>query len=149
MPRSESRAALASTARASHTTTLETTSLYAADMSDARPLSERFTRHAASSRRFITVGSEERGPHGVLRCFAKDGRVVVELRKGRKRVGRALWVAPDDASLLEPGARVPEDAFSVEIRELIGSPWHELNYVAVWTVRGLREKGTAEAWVDL
>lgn len=148
MPHSDARPALASTAGASRVPTLETTSLYATDLGGARPLSERLAPHVARTRRRITVGQEERLPHGTLRCFAKDGRVVVEVRRGRQRVGRALWVTPPSPSLLRPGARLPEAAFSVEVNEFIGSPWHELDYTSVWTVRGLRKNGEAEACVD-
>lgn len=148
MPRIDA-AALASTAGATVVPTLETKSLYATDHGAARPLSPRFASRVKRSARRITVGQVERLPHGVLRCFAKAGRVVVEVRQGRKRVGRALWVTPSDAALLRDGARLPESVFSVEVREFIGSPWHELDYVSLWTVRGLRAKGEAETFVDL
>ncbi|MCC6335562.1 MAG: hypothetical protein IT380_16420 [Myxococcales bacterium] len=149
MPRIDALAALSSTAGASREPTTETKSLYAADMEAAEPLSARFRAHVKPSRRFIAVDSEERTPHGTLRCFARDERVVVEVRRGRALVGRALWVKPASPALLQPGALIPEDGFAVEIPEFLGSPWHEDDYVSVWTVRGLREKGSAEAWVDV
>lgn len=58
-------------------------------------------------------------------------------------------MTPGDPALLRDGARLPESAFSVEVREFIGSPWHELDSVSLWTVRGLRAKGEAEAFVDV
>ncbi|MEW5740833.1 MAG: hypothetical protein AB1938_18080 [Myxococcota bacterium] len=149
MPRSDALAALASTAGASRTPTTETKSLYAADLGAASPLSARFRSYVRPSARFISVGAEERLPHGVLRCFAREGRVFVEVHRGRKLVGRTLWVKPENPQLLRPGALLPEDAFSVEVREFLGSPWHEKDYVSLWTVRGLREKGEAEAFIDL
>jgi hypothetical protein len=149
MPARRALTALASTATASVVPTIHGRSLYAADRGVGRPLSARFASHVVPTRTELIIGQLERLAHGVLRCFVRRGRVVVELRKGRRRVGRALSVLPDDPSQLVTGARVPEDAFSTEVPEFIGSPWHELEYMSLWTVRGLREKGTAEVIVDL
>lgn len=140
--------ALSSTAGATRLPTTESKSVYAADVGAPKPLSGGLRAHTKPSRRFIEVGSVERTPHGSLRCYAQEGRVIVELRRRKQRVGRALWVTPRDEALLKPGARIPEDAFSVEIREFVGTPWRELDSVSVWTVRGLREKGEAEAFVQ-
>lgn len=81
MPRSDAVTALASTAGATAIPRLETKSLYATDQGAARPLSSRFASRVHRTTRRIAVGQEERLPHGVLRCFAKDGRVVVEVAR--------------------------------------------------------------------
>lgn len=149
MPARGSLAELASTATATVAPTIHSRTLYAVDRGAARPLSTRFASRVAPTRRHLVIGQVEHLAHGVLRCFVRRGRVVVELRKARRLVGRALSVRPRDRAVLVNGARFPEAAFSVEVSEFIGSPWHELEYVSLWTVRGLREKGTAEVIVDL
>jgi hypothetical protein len=147
MPETSAPAALSRTARATATPTLETKSLYATDRSESRPLSAARRRLVAPNPRRIAVGQVERLPHGTLRCFAEGGRVTVEVRKGHERVGRALSIAAPPGLCVE-GAELPEAAFSAEVDEFIGSPWHELEYVSLWTVHGLRTKGEAERFVD-
>lgn len=147
MPRLSTVDALSRTAAATTIATLETKSLYATDRSDSRPLAAANAKRVVPNPRTIAVGSVERLAHGELRCFAEGTRVVVELRRGRKRVGRALSIEAPPALRVE-GAEVPEAAFSAEVNEFIGSPWHELEYTSLWTVHGLREKGEAETFFD-
>jgi hypothetical protein len=134
---------------ASRVKTLETRSLYAADTGDPRPLRADWYSKIADDRREIHVGQREELPHGTLRCRARGRSIVVELRQGDEQVGRELIFRPKDASLLQNGAAVPESIFNIEVREFIGSPWHEMDYVSIWTVHGLRRDGKAELFVDV
>ncbi|MBL8921781.1 MAG: hypothetical protein JNJ54_23185 [Myxococcaceae bacterium] len=140
MPETSAPVRLSRTARATATPTLETKSLYATDRGESRPLSTSLRPLVKPNGRRITVGQVEQLPHGTLRCFAEGGRVVVEVKDGRTRVGRALSVAAPPSLRVE-GAELLEAVFSAEVDEFIGSPWHELEYVSLWTVHGLRTKG--------
>lgn len=121
-----------------------TKSIYAADMGAARPVSAERARRVHPNPRLIAIGSSEQTRHGRLVCERTGAdAVVVKLLDGTKQVGRALMVR-----VRGPHAQVPEAAFSCEIDEFIGTPWHELSYTSVWTVHGLRTKGEAELTID-
>lgn len=139
---------LASTASASAIGTTQTTSLYAADLGPSEPLSATLRKRAKPNDRRIAIGHQERLPHGVLRCFIDGPRVCVEVRQGKKVVGRRLSIRPP-LEQLRFGEPFPEDVFSAQVREFIGTPWHELDSISVWTVQGLREKGEAEFHLDV
>ena len=128
--------------------TLEAKTIYATDRSSARPLSSKLALRVFDNRALIRVGAVEQLPHGTLRCQLVGDRLVVSVEKGRRRVGRQLSLAPSSNVLLVEGAFVPESAFSVEVDEFIGTPWHELEYTSVWTVHGLRLNGRMELSVD-
>lgn len=138
-PRAE---ALARTASATGVATTHTRSVYAADVGAQSPLSATLAAKVVANDRTIRVGATERLSHGVLRCFVEGDRVCVEVRRGNARVGRRLSIRP--AQPPRRGDAFPEAAFSVEVREFIGTPWHEIDAVSVWTVHGLRTSGQAE-----
>src|SRR5262245_26147126 len=112
-------------------------------MGAGRPLSVRHRDRVASNRRSIRVGHTEETPHGTLHCERRDDAVVVYLEKSGKRIGRALKLLGAKGN-----GPFPEAAFSVQVDEFIGTPWHELEYTSLWTVHGLRTKGEMEASVD-
>lgn len=141
MPRSRPTA-LAQTASASRVATTHTKTIYATDLGDAKPLSATLAAKVVPNERRVRVGASETLPHGVLTCFVERDRVCVEVRRGNRRVGRQLSIRPPRPPT--PGDSFPEAAFSVEVREFIGTPWHELDSVSVWTVYGLRTNGAAE-----
>jgi hypothetical protein len=136
-------AARSNLATASRVETTHTRSVYATDLSSARPLSREHRRRVAKNRRTIEVGHVEETPHGTLRCERQSDAVVVYLQKGKQRVGRTLMLLA-----AEGDGPFPEAVFSVEVDEFIGTPWHELEYTSLWTVEGLRKKGQMEATVD-
>lgn len=129
-------------ATASRVATTHTRTVYATDLGAARPLSAPQRALVARNQRRIAVGHEERTPFGTLRCERVGNEVVVRLQRGRRLVGRAL-------SLRGAGdGPYREAAFSVEVDEFVGTPWHELEYTSVWTVHGLRTRGREELTVD-
>ncbi|MFO0597895.1 MAG: hypothetical protein U0228_21515 [Myxococcaceae bacterium] len=136
-------------ATATRIPTTHTRTVYATDRGVARPLSESSRRLVEHTGKRIRVGSTSATPWGELRCFAQSGCLVVELTRAGERVGRALIYRPTSAEALQHGALVPEAHFSVEVREFIGTPWHEDESLSLWTVHGLRSKGTAERFVQL
>ena len=130
-------------ATATRIDTIDGKTIYATDLGAPRPLSARLRSRVAANRRTIRVGHVEQTPHGVLRCERCRDAVVITLRKGRKVIGRQLMLLRTDGN-----GPFPESAFSVEVDEFIGTPWHELEYTSLWTVHGLRRKGEMEASVD-
>ena len=134
-------------ASASRVETHHSKSIYAADMGPPRPLRPEWDSKVEPNSRKIEVGSVEELPHGTLRCFRRRGKVVVELRKLGELVGRRLELTPSDPALLQDGALIHEGAFSVEVDEFVGTPWHEDEYTSVWTVHGLRTRGEMELTV--
>jgi hypothetical protein len=142
MPRNS--APLSTLATATRVKTIHAKTIYATDLCVPRPLSNEHGAKVTHNRRTIRVGHVEKTPHGVLRCERRGNAVAVVLRKGRNVVGRRLMLigAAGDGPF-------PEAAFSVEVDEFIGTPWHELEYTSLWTVHGLRTKGQMEASVDL
>jgi hypothetical protein len=141
MPRNS--APPSSLASATRIETIHGKTIYATDLSAARPLSAGFRKRVAAKDRTIRVGHVEETKHGTLRCERESDAVVVVLRKGKKQVGRKLMLLRTDGS-----GPFPEAAFSVEVDEFIGTPWHELEYTSLWTVHGLRTKGEMEGTVD-
>ncbi len=137
------RAPSSTLATATRVKTIHAKTIYATDMGFARPLSAEHRRRVADTRRTIRVGHVEQTPHGTLSCLRYSDAVVVELRKGKKLVGRALMLHGAKGN-----GPFPESSFSVQVDEFIGTPWHELDYTSLWTVKGLREKGTAELFID-
>jgi hypothetical protein len=142
MPRN-SAAPRSNLATASKVETTQTQSIYAADLGAPRPLSAAQRHRVASNARTIRVGHSEETPHGTLRCERRSDAVIVHLQKGKKRIGRVLMLLRADGD-----GPFPESAFSVEVDEFIGTPWHELEYTSLWTVHGLRTKGEMETTVD-
>lgn len=139
---------LAATAAATALGTTHTSSIYAADLGPSQPLSSELRRRAKGGTREITIGHSEVLAHGTLRCFIEGRRVCVEVRKGKKLVGRRLSIQPA-LGQLRFGEAFPETVFSAQVREFLGTPWHELDSISVWTVHGLRTNGEAEFHVDL
>lgn len=136
------RALRSTVATASRVETTETKTFYATDLGPPRGLSAEHADKVAPNRRTIRVGHVEATSHGTLRCLRDGDDVVVVLKKGRKQVGRKLILQG------ARGSAFKEAAFSVEVDEFIGSPWHELEYTSLWTVQGLREKGQMEASIE-
>lgn len=134
-------------ATASKLTTTHTKSIYAADTSEARPLSPANRRHVVVNERTIAVGAREATPYGVLTCRADGDALIVSLHRRGVLVGRELVYWPEDRALLRRGALVAESAFSIEVDEFLGTPWHEVDSTVFWTVHGLRTRGGLEASV--
>ncbi len=128
--------------------TTKSRTVYATDTGPAHALSGEAARRAHPNEAWISVGSEEHLPHGTLRCEVRGDAVVVELTRAGRVIGRTLTLVPRDKALLRPGARIPEAAFSAEVSEFIGTPWHEVDYSSVWTVHGLRKNGEMELSVE-
>lgn len=140
--RRNGRAVRSTVAAASRVETTHTKTIYATDLGLPRPLSPKHKARVAPNPRVIRVGHVEATPHGTLLCLREGDDVVVVLKKGKKQIGRRLMLRG------ARGRSFKEAAFSVEVDEFIGTPWHELEYTSLWTVQGLREKGQMEASIE-
>ncbi len=136
------------TASATAVPTTDGKTIYATDLGPPRPLSNEHAGAVERSRRELRLGQVEVLPHGTLRCERDGSHVVVAVRKGGRLVGRELRLGPFPPERLVPGARFREADFTVEVREFIGTPWHELEYTSIWTVAGLRKDGEMERSID-
>lgn len=116
---------------------------------ESRAIERRHQPWLASNPRRLTVGvnagAGEITEHGVLSCWLAQDAVCVALFKAGQPVGRTLRYVPADPTQLHPGASIPEEVFGCAVREFLCSPWHDgVAQDALWTVHGLREKGTLE-----
>jgi hypothetical protein len=115
----------------------------------SRPIEQRHVPLLAPNRREIRVGWTEETRHGQLRCFLTAKTICVALFRGEKIQMRALHYVPADPALRKEGARIPEVVFGCAVREITCSPWHDgVEGDTLWTVHGLRTKGTLEQSAD-
>ena len=128
---------------------IHTKSIYANDMGMGGPVADKYRNRIRPNSLLIQVGYREKHPFGELRCYRRGNKVVVGVyKKDRTINGRELYFTPDDKSLLKKGAKIPEAVFTVQVSEFIGTPWHEINRVSIWTVAGLRKNGECEFFKD-
>jgi hypothetical protein len=133
-------------ATASKVATIDAKTIYATDLSEARPIAAEHRKRVQKNGRTIRVGHIEQTPHGTLRCVREGEAIVIKLEKNGALVGRAL-ILPFPRN--EKAGALRESDFSVQVSEFIGTPWHALDYLSFWTVQGLRTKGTMEASLEL
>jgi hypothetical protein len=113
---------------------------------ESRAIEQRHLRHIKANSATILVGSIEETAHGQLRCLLMDKGITIGLYKGDALKGRALCYVPAEGSILRVGAAIPEAVFGCAVREFTQSAWDDgTAQDTLWTVHGLRVKGTMEA----
>ena len=124
-------------------TEFEAGSIASIDM-EKKPITDKYRKKIKDSKRKIKVGSVEKIEHGTLKCYTRDKLVVVGLYDKKGKPIQELLYKPGNKKELEKGAEIPEKKFAMEDHYFVGTPWHELDGIALWTVAGLRKAGKPE-----